>query len=540
MDLNKLSLNSKRVLLIFGNSRAGLAISRSISEIGAEVHNVRSTKNKTEIDYSNSISKSIYVGDIFSDFNGVLHGLSEILDNYDLVIPVNDAAYELSFKLTHLATKFQFKHLPEEKKYRLVSDKYLIHREFSDLFAISNIKLNNLYIKNDKKSWIESDFPVYSKPRVSTSVIGRCVRSFGVKRIKNDVDLIRHVRDSWPVQCLYQPVIKNGHSVGINVVALNGKMLGIACTRRLHQPQDGGGSSYRISEKVSEKYKNIASEIINRLKWTGFMMIECIVKDNDVFLIEINPRPYGSLPLTIFSGVDMPKLLYGDAHNLTKIVQAKPNYRARNFAKDLKWLMRNPASFLEWIISFRYFFLGKESLDVERLSDILPAFAQLQRPFDNLGAKLKNKFLFLNSDNNFDPSQPVIFVCKGNINRSIVSEMILAKNWNIAVDSCGYICKPGRKISQNAENFLALYGIDGSKHQSKFIKDDLIDSTQVIVFERAHIRHVKNSLSNKKVFLLSKIAKNKTFDIRDPEFEVPKEANKIFEEIYDCLKSIYG
>ena len=99
MDYKKLSLNSKRVLLIFGNSRAGLSIARSISEIGAEVHNVRSTKNKTEIDYSNSISKSIYLGDIFSDFNGVFSGLSEILDNFDIVIPVNDAAYELSFKL---------------------------------------------------------------------------------------------------------------------------------------------------------------------------------------------------------------------------------------------------------------------------------------------------------------------------------------------------------------------------------------------------------------------------------------------------------
>ena len=293
MDYKKLSLNSKRVLLIFGNSRAGLSIARSISEIGAEVHNVRSTKNKTEIDYSNSISKSIYLGDIFSDFNGVFSGLSEILDNFDIVIPVNDAAYELSFKLKHLATKSQFKHLPEEKNYRLVSDKFLIHKEFYDLFALSKISLNDLYIKNDKKIWTDSDFPIYSKPRVSTSVIGRCVRSFGVKRIKNNVDLIRHVRDSWPVQCLYQPVIKNGQSVGINVVALNGKILGIACTRRLHQPKDGGGSSYRISEKVSDKYNNIALEIVNRVQWIGFMIIECIVKDNDLFLIEVDRGRYG-------------------------------------------------------------------------------------------------------------------------------------------------------------------------------------------------------------------------------------------------------
>ena len=121
-----------------------------------------------------------------------------------------------------------------------------------------------------------------------------------------------------------------------------------------------------------------------------------------------------------------------------------------------------------------------------------------------------------------------------------MSERLLAKNSNIAVDSCGFISKPGRKISQNAEDFLTSHGIDGTTHQSKFIKDDLINSTQVVVFERAHIRHVKKSFSNKKVFLLSRIAKNKAFDIKDPEFETPKEAYKIFEEINDCLKAIYG
>lgn len=135
MAYRKSSCNTKRVLLIFGNSRAGLAIARSLSEMGAKVHNVRSAINKTEIDYSNSISKSIYLGNVFSDFYGVLSGLSEILNDFDIVVPANDAAYELSFKLKHLAQKRQFSELPEEKNYRLVSDKFLIHREFSDLFT---------------------------------------------------------------------------------------------------------------------------------------------------------------------------------------------------------------------------------------------------------------------------------------------------------------------------------------------------------------------------------------------------------------------
>lgn len=540
MNYKNLSLNSKRILLIFGNSRAGLAIARSLSALGAEVHNVRISKNKTEIDYSNSITKTIYMGDVFSDFYGVFSSLSQIVNDFDIIVPINDAAYELSFKLKHLAKKSQFAKLPKEKNYRLVSDKFQIHLEFSDLFAPSKIKLNNMFINDINKPSIESDFPIYSKPRVSTSVIGQCLRSFKVKRIKNNTDLNRHVRDSWPVQCLYQPVIENGQSLGINVVAINGKILGIACTRRLHQPKDGGGSSYRISEEVLDEYRNIASEIVQKVDWTGYMMIECIVKDDDIFLIEINPRPYGSLPLTIFSGVDMPKLLYSEEHNTTDIVIAKPHYRARNFAKDLKWLMLNPMSVLGWLFSLRHFLYRKERFDVERLTDILPSITQFQRPFDNLASKLKNKFLFVGLDDNFDPRKPITFVCKGNINRSIVAEKLLAINSNFIVDSCGFICKPGRKISQNGEDFLALHDIDASTHQSKFIGDHSIENSQVVVFERAHVRHVKKFLPDNKVFLLSKIAKNKTFDIRDPESMRSKEANKIFEQINDCVRAIYG
>ena len=108
---------------------------------------MRITKNKTEIDYSNSISKSIYLGDIFSDFHQVFSSLSEIIDDFDVIVPVNDAAYELSFKLKHLAKKSQFTELPEEENYRLVSDKFQIHREFSDLFASSKIRLNNFRCK---------------------------------------------------------------------------------------------------------------------------------------------------------------------------------------------------------------------------------------------------------------------------------------------------------------------------------------------------------------------------------------------------------
>ena len=155
-----------------------------------------------------------------------------------------------------------------------------------------------------------------------------------------------------------------------------------------------GEKDLKHSEKVSEKYMNIASEIVKRVRWTGYMMIECIVTDNDIFLIEINPRPYGSLPLTIFSGVDMPKLLYGDVYSTANTVVAKPDYRARNFAKDLKWLKGNPMSVFSWLCSFRHIFLGKECFDVERLSDILPSFAQLQRPFDKLEQAEKAQLAF--------------------------------------------------------------------------------------------------------------------------------------------------
>ena len=107
-------------------------------------------------------------------------------------------------------------------------------------------------------------------------------------------------------------------------------------------------------------------------------------------------------------------------------------------------------------------------------------------------------------------------------------------------NSYGFICKPGRKISENAESFLKKKLLDGSRHQSRFIGHDLTDSSQIVVFERSHIRRVRKTFPGRKVFLLSKIAKQETFDINDPEFMHSRDAEKVFEEIDDCLRCIYG
>ena len=538
-EQSKTSLQHPRVLLIFGNTRGGLAITRSLAKIGCEVHHVRIDHFKGAIDYSNTIKTSFFLGNVFSEFYDVLCQLNEIVNDFDVVVPVNDAAYELCFRLRKIVKGSQFESLPEESSYRLVSDKFLIHRVFADLFKTSDLRLNNMFLNENSRFQSKFNFPLYSKPRFSTAIIGRCLRSFGVKRIENESALSRHVRDSWPIQCIHEHVIK-GESIGINVVAYKGQLLGIGCTRRLHQPRDGGGSSYRISDEVSDRYISIASEIVARVQWTGYMMIECIRNGEDIFLIEINPRPWGSLPLTIFSGVDMPKILFNSLSGTNSLVVSSPGYRARNFLKDLKWLMWNPSRFLSWLFSFNYILRGKERLDVERLDDFMPTIAQLAAPFNNIYERLINKYLFAKPDNGYDPSRPVIFVCKGNINRSAVSEILAKERWDVSANSYGFICKPGRKISENAESFLKKKLLDGSQHLSKFIDHDLTDSKQIVVFERSHIRRVRKVFPGRKVFLLSKIAKQKTFDIKDPEFMHSQDAEKIFEEIDDCLRCIYG
>src|SRR6266480_4636029 len=133
-----------------------------------------------------------------------------------------------------------------------------------------------------------------------------------------------------------------GSGVGVEILAHEGSVLFAFQHLRLHEPPEGGGSSYRKSVPLSPDLLHAAKLLIAALRYTGVAMVEFRVDQSSGrwILVEVNGRFWGSLPLAVAAGADFPYYLY------QMLVQGRrefpAGYRAelygRNWVQDASWL----------------------------------------------------------------------------------------------------------------------------------------------------------------------------------------------------------
>jgi predicted ATP-grasp superfamily ATP-dependent carboligase len=107
---------------------------------------------------------------------------------------------------------------------------------------------------------------------------------------------------------LYIQEYAQGSGYGASFIYKGGKMIsGFVHKRLIEKTHTGGVSTKRISVK-NDKILNYGKSILDYLKWTGPAMVEFKYDEekDQAWFIEINARYWGSLPLPIASGLDMP------------------------------------------------------------------------------------------------------------------------------------------------------------------------------------------------------------------------------------------
>ena len=106
--------------------------------------------------------------------------------------------------------------------------------------------------------------------------------------------------------------------VGFSFYCKNGEIITSTGHRRLAEyPITGGPSSYR-ENYYDERFHDIASKIIKKRNYTGFVMLEFkLTKDNELYLLEANPRIWGSINQGLVNGVNYFEGIIGET-NLTK------------------------------------------------------------------------------------------------------------------------------------------------------------------------------------------------------------------------------
>lgn len=114
------------------------------------------------------------------------------------------------------------------------------------------------------------------------------------------------------------PVLLQGYmpgtGQGIEMLAHVGRPLAIFQHKRLAEvPITGGSSALRESVPLDPLLVDYSTRLVDALQWTGLIMVEYKVNEDDAALMEINGRVWGSLPLAVHSGMDFPALL-GDLY----------------------------------------------------------------------------------------------------------------------------------------------------------------------------------------------------------------------------------
>jgi predicted ATP-grasp superfamily ATP-dependent carboligase len=131
-------------------------------------------------------------------------------------------------------------------------------------------------------------------------------------------------------------------------------------------------------------------ELLSSLNWNGVAMFEFkYTTDSIYYLMEINPRLWGSLQLAIDSGVDFPKLLLCENVN-TQEKEYKVGVKLRwelglldHFFIQLKRMKLNLLSAMIFKNYFQ-FFKSNTKNEIFRISDFGPFKFELTKYFKSL------------------------------------------------------------------------------------------------------------------------------------------------------------
>jgi predicted ATP-grasp superfamily ATP-dependent carboligase len=143
--------------------------------------------------------------------------------------------------------------------------------------------------------------------------------------------------------CLVQEYVPNGGEFGIyTLFNFDSEPILLTVQKRIGTRYYYGGISTMRETVKNESLVKIAFHLLKTIKWSGVAMVEFRIdkQDGTPKLMEINPRFWGSLQLSILAGADFPFQLYKLMMN--DYPSPKLNFKD---GVQCRWLMGDPADF---------------------------------------------------------------------------------------------------------------------------------------------------------------------------------------------------
>lgn len=334
---------SGKVLVLGPDNRIVLAIARSLGRRKLSVH-VGWCHPAAPALRSAHIDRILDIPPFEGDDETWRRSLASVLDEerYDLVLPATEHTIDACRRQRAELERRAPIYLQPEATFEIVADKERTG-ELARRLGIPHPATTVIHGTEPSAAELgQVRLPVIVKPCRS---VGRGVDKDYVRRASDLAELRDCVSEQLRVRqrVLVQEVVP-GIGVGIELLARRGEILFAFQHARIHETS-GYGSTYRESVALDDHLLEASTKLMHALGYTGVAMVEFRVdpRTGDWFLLEINGRFWGSLPLAVAAGADFPYYLYQLLVEDRRVFP--PGYevglRCRNMEGDLRWFWAN-------------------------------------------------------------------------------------------------------------------------------------------------------------------------------------------------------
>jgi protein-tyrosine-phosphatase/predicted ATP-grasp superfamily ATP-dependent carboligase len=360
-----------------------------------------------------------------------------------------------------------------------------------------------------------------------------------------------------------------GFGLGVSVLCDRGTVLQAFEHHRAHEMN--GSSYYRKSAPLDPVRLDAVERMVKASDYTGLAMFEFKVDpaDGSWILIEVNARPWGSLPLPVSIGIDFPYRLYQllARREPTPPVDYPAGRYCRNLVQDM-WQARSGAARLVrqpgklaahcagWLWSFHRVALGREHHDTLVLDDLQPGLREVRdivaprlkallgkggKPAPGSGLAQRLAELAAAA-----PDRPVevLYVCQGNINRSSYAELKSKQLFAPArfhFSSAGMLPRNRRGSPAVAIAAAARHGVDMSAHRSRHASAALLEAADVVIaFDEINLHSIAARYPHlaQRIFLLGEACPAPDRQILDPEGKDDATFTSTYRRIDTCLAAL--
>jgi protein-tyrosine-phosphatase/predicted ATP-grasp superfamily ATP-dependent carboligase len=503
-----------RVLVLGDDTRAFLAVARSLGRAGFEVH-------AAPIDFSSPALASRYVAAIhrlppYSLSAEVwAAALRKTIMGYaiDLVIPCDDRSLLPLHRHARALGRVRLA-LPNAEAMRAFFDKAETRR-LADEAGVPVAHGRLLAAEESADAIVEElGLPLALKPRASYT-LGQAPAKTPVRIVRSRAALAEALAridrpEDWVVERVFP-----GVGVGLSVLAGEGRILEAFQHRRLREASETGGSSDRVSEPIDPRILAAAEALARRTALSGVAMFEFRreARSGEFVLLEVNARFWGSLPLAVAAGCDFPA-------DLARLLLAgipppaapyRSGVRRRDLGGDYYRIIRTAearsrvagmATLALELPGIALAAAGRRGLDSYAPDDPAPARAERALLARRIGtavakrvpllarreARAARAIARLRAAMRQDRAR-VVVLCHGNICRSPFAAALLERA-GLALDlsSAGTIPLDGRPVPSEALEAARPLGIDLAAHRSRWLTvEEAQAADAVLVFDEANV-----------------------------------------------------